>query len=866
MPVYVTLIEFQDDYTGQLSGHGTDPGAPQLMGVVGDFMYVKINFNVAWNLLGVTMTFNSTYNTISLDNCSPLSFNPLNLTSSNNTPALNSFINSTGYNSFINAGFQVGDTIVIQGTLGGINDGTYTILSLTDTVITTTQSIPSTGIFANVNIYGATAINALDFYYNMVGNNDTNTFVSLSDSQTVQRFTGLTTPEYYYGATFTLAPNATSLAWNIATVDGITCVPTVTDLGVTATYQQQYSLVFPFLITPLFLSDQLPQIQTSLGQTQSINGDSFTVPSYFTNECLKFIYQIDAKFNVIEPIADHSSKLTTTFANGNTAWFDTFFATGVKFNNTFITKPQYILTSTTYTNGSAVVIGAIDINNVTNVAIDLAHIGGSMTSGAYVLNFCWLPVNPGSYQNFSHEDEITYRAAFIHDRCRTYIGNVPSNGDMFGTSLQVLQNVFTTPLLGGIQVNFQVNFGSLAKSTFTNSNRNYMIWITPQSPYVNILEDTDRTAVIADVNVATINTDDSTQLSIIGGQLNFYQYPDTYIAYSSFAGFPGQYGLMKCDFLVPLGSIVQSMQTNIIVQTFNPSTPTITVSSFVLDSFSSNTSSFFDGNITQVSINQSRNFNLPTGTLYNTASINRYPTLDVSGHYALEILYGFQIGYQYWQNVSPFDPMFLTYHTQYWPVYTQGYANGKTTKSVWTSTQHSRIVMQQIWNILNPATGITTQFIQYANIYANDQIKGTNTVIDTQDGFGNSLNGLFANDAPTTIQAIVSGSTQPAGSTLEASITVTYNNGSGIVYDTLSTLDSGPETSTSLWTGVLTAIQYDANDVIITGVIDLSQATFPVSNVSVTATVWYVPGGSTFIITDGGINISDDSGNLFITG
>ena len=842
MPIFVQNIAFQDDYTGAISGHGPDTsGVPQLMGCVGDFMYCKIDFYVAWSVLDTIFTFNSTAQTITIDNCG-------------------------GTDSFIDAGFQVGDTIVVQGTAGNVDDGTYTIATLDDTVITVLEAISTTGVYANVNIYGATSINALDFYYNMVGNNDNQTFISLTDNKAVQRFTGLTNP-LYYEHVYTLAPNATSQAWFNNTVDGVSCVPTITDTGLSVDYKQQFSLVFPFLITPFFLSNQLNTLQASYQEASTLPGQ-FVIPSYFLDQCLGFIYQIDAKFNIINTTADHSTAGNVTFNPGNTTWFDMFFPTGIKLGSSFINTVQYTFDNIVYTNASSVILDSIDINNPTNVSVNILHTGGgAMTSDTFVVNFMWLPTNQGAYQNYSNPDQTNFRQAFLHDRCRTHVGAGSANGDQFGTPIQAITNVVGTTITGGMNVTFKIDLGSLSKSTLTNANRDYLIWITPQSSVVTNLGDADRTAVMCDVNTGFINTDDSTLLSVIGSDLNFYQYPDTYVAYDSFTGFPGQYGLMKCDFLVKNGCVVENMSTNIIVEIVNRSDGSV-AQSFPLTSFSNATNGYFDGNITQININQTQNFDLPAGSVYNTYSINRYPTLDTSTEYALEILYGFQIGYNWQQNLTQSAPMFLTYHTQYWPMYTQGYVNGNSSKSLWTSTQYSRIRMQQVWNVLDPATGNTTEFIQYGNIYAIDTIKGTNTTIDTQDGFGNSLQGQFANDSPTTIQAIVSGSSQPSGSTLEASITVSYNNGSGIVYDTLTSLDSGPETPTSLWTGILIVSQLDPTTVFISGVIDLSQSSFPVTNITVTATVWYVPGSTsdTYIVTDGGTNISDDSGNLFIVG
>ena len=850
MSVNITSIKFTDDYTGLPSGHGSDTGINNLMGCVGDFMYVTILFNVAWSITDSIFTFDNSNNTITLDVCSNV-----------NIP------------DFADSGFQVGDTIVINGTSGGVNDGTYTITDIDLTTITVLEAISVTGVYANVNIYGATNINGLDFYYNQIGSNTQENFNSLTDTKYVQRFSGITSP-LYYGTTYNLVPNATSQAWFVETVDGVSCVPVITSYGINAIYQQEFKIVFPFLITPLFLSNQLALLQQSYLQSENNNGEQFVTPDYFLNQTLSFIYQIDAKFNITNTTADHSTTGNVTFGNGNTAWFNTFFPTGVKLGTNYFTDVQYTFENITYTNISTNLLTAIDINNITNVVVDILHTGsGAMTADNYVVNFMWLPTNQGAYQNYSNADQTNFRTAFLHDRCKTHIGASSSNGDMFGTPTQAIQNVTGTTISGGARISFQINLGTLSKSTFTESNKDYLIWITPQSSTVTALEDSDRTAVICDVNKATLNTDDATLLTIInGGNINFYNYPDTYVnPFSSYTGFIGTYGLAKIDFLVKYGCNILSMETDIIVEVYDYTTG-IVQSTFTLASWTNDTSGFYDGNISQISINQTNNLSLSTEDTYTIQSINRYNTLDTSTQYALEILYPFQIGYQWWQNVNTFAPMFFKYHTQYWPVYSQGYAGNNPSLTLWKGNLKSRIKLRQTWNILDTTTDITTTFIQYGDINAFDsgkQLPSNDYTVTTTDIYGNDLDGIFASDVPTQVQVVYTGSnlTGPVGSTLIGSITVNYTNGTSTVFDTLTTLDSAPETSNSLW-NVPLLISVTTNQVILIGTINLQNSSSPVSNITVNSSLTYSEGvsGSSNLVTDSGDPIVTDGGNNIVVG
>lgn len=868
MPVYIDSIKFQDDYTGLISGNGSDIGIDQLMGCVGDFMYVKINFNISWYILDANMTFSSSSKSITLNNCNSLSVN----LSSLSQQTKNVFNNILNNNSFVSAGFKIGDTIVITGTTMGIDDGTYTIATISDNVITVNESIASDGAFSGVNCYGATNINALDFYYNMVGNTQSPTtsttlFNSLTDPKAVQKFSGVTSP-LYYGTTYTLNPNATSHAWWVKEVDGVNCVPTVTSYGITADYKQEFSIIFPFLITPLFLAEQLTILRNANDQTDTtiLNTNGFSVPNYFQNQCLKFICQIDARYNIYTSTPDQTSA-GVTFNSGNTTWFDTFYPTGIYLAGNYLTNVQYTLGSITYTDVSANVLTELDVKNITNVSVILNHTtGAAITSGHYVVNFMWLPTNPGEYQNYTNANQATFREVFLHDRCFTSVGAGAANGDQFGTGLQAITNVTTSAHTGGVKVNFKIDLGAFSKSTLENvdvSNRNYLIWITPQSPLSTALDNTDRTAVIADVNLATYNTDDS---SLMTASTVFYTYPQTYTnSTTDFSAYIGQYGLATTQFAVKIGSIVESMINEVIVEVYD-SVSGIVQDTFPLESWSNTTNDTFDGNISQINIVTSRGFSLDINNPYNIRSIVRAPQLDTTTFYALTTQYPFQIGYQYWLTLPAFDPMFVRYHTQYWPVYTQGFAGNNPTKSFWTGTLKSRIRYRQTWNILDPSTGITTQFLQYSDINAYDQGRngGAQVDIETSDVYGNSLNGVLASDIPTTIQVTYTGNfTPPVGATIQGSITVSYNNGNTLIFDTLSTLDIIQETPNSLW-NVPLLITTDPTSVTLIGTINLQNSPIPATNVIIYSNVWYTLDNNLVtdlqdpFITDAGDNIVVD--------
>jgi len=73
------------------------------------------------------------------------------------------------------------------------NDGTYTIASLTDTVITTVEALNSESALST-SIYGTTLVTDIDLYYDLIENSQQkNDFISATDKGTLQKYsaTGL---------------------------------------------------------------------------------------------------------------------------------------------------------------------------------------------------------------------------------------------------------------------------------------------------------------------------------------------------------------------------------------------------------------------------------------------------------------------------------------------------------------------------------------------------------------------------------------------------------------------------------------------------------------------------------------------------
>lgn len=794
--IKINSLFFTDEFSGVPAG-GSDTGVPYLMGNVGDLIWATIDLYVQWSTLNSNIDFNSANKTIIRKDCGAVS------------------------GSFITDGFQIGDTITI--TDSSTNDGTYTVTAITNTIITVLQNLNDASD-NGVNIYGVTLVTYFDFYYNLIGNTDAINYTSLTDSKTIQKFSGTSNP-YYYGSTFALKPNATSLAWWDKKVNGVDAVPVFTDYGYTADHKQHFKVVFPFLITPLFKAEQLALLQNSFAQSKGtlLNTQDFDVPDYFKETCLKFIYQIDAKFKITNTKIDHSSSSSTAFVDGNTAWYNTFYPTGVYLNGTLITKQQYDLVSIAYTDNSAKVLSSIDIANITNVSVKLKRSGtDSVTNEKFVVNFMWLPTDTTKYKGYSQNNQADFRQAFLHDRCKSSVGAGATNGDQFGTTIQALTTVVGSAIdADNFQITFKVDFGSLSKSTLTADapqSRNYLIWITPRSTASTTLDSSDQSAVICDVNQAFLNTDDSTLLTVTTDDTtdtHYFKFPNTNVnPLTDFKGYVGEVGLMRNNFKVKSGCIIENIKVLTEVKVL--SKPSLTeIGSMILETYAKQTGQFYNGTFTDFSVSDFNGYALPVGDIRNTRQVNRTPNMDTPGYYSYELIYGFQLGYQYWQTITQFPDQLTAFHSQYWAVYSQqGRGAGDVSKGVWIVLPQNiklQITHTIKWDITDTSTGVTTEFEQVSNIYAYDNISNAsgNTIrIDTQSELGESLEGIIASDSPTVIVATLAGSfTIPEGSTeIIGELAVYYQDGNQNIYDAINTIDTDVETTNSVWTELPTLI------------------------------------------------------------
>ena len=851
--ITITSVLFEDEYTGiDLSTvYPHDSGSTAFMGSVGDKMLAKISGYIAAGSKAIPVQFSAVNNTII----------------------------RTDAGSFLSDGIQIGDTIAVTGSAN--NNTTYTVSTLTAQVITTVGAIAHTSTDKSVNIYVSTPVESIDIYYNVSNQQG---LVSLTDTVTQKLSSDNNYPFTSFIGTCRLYPTTKSTAWYDDAQSTINIV------AINGTYQRLFTANVIFYIKPFYLAGQQDQL------TDVLNNTTINSPDYFKDlNCLSFNYQVDAKYKRVSGVVNHTSGQQTIA--GNTGWFNEYLNENEVYDSPYYDTPgadwKFIsLVYKDHVNGN--VIPTPDYTRTTDVTITLKNTGVDTSAGAnafagcpFVLNFMWLPVSPSAYQNNRtvvtepgapfplinpSEQLFNHRVAFLHDRAFQVEAVGAVNGDRFGSDYQALTNVVAAKTgIDECVFTFTLNLGAAIKNTFASNNKDFAIWITPQSSAtaasniraVKTLETTDRNAVLCDVNTMIVNTDDASQLSLGNSSaVLFYQYPAGGTPYTNFAGVVGQYGYAVCDFSIPSTSVLLLVKVAVNVNVYNGANLS---SVFPLEVWQNDVSAMNNN----IEIYQTRNFDLPSGSLYNERSITSLPTPN-----NFEIIYGFQLGYQFWQNVAQFDPAFNAMHTQYWAEYTQnavqlsnGLSSGRITPAGFTAQLTMDFTFQ-----VEDVNGVITQFTQTCYLYAYD---GLNTVSQgsgsgvTQDTYGNDLHGGFAGDTQTTGIVVFDVTLNPVEVAMLPDIIGTlqlaYTDCNGNYLDTITTQDSAPAAG-SLWTAVPTIVVTGTNPYTITieGVLDLTNPPCAISSIFLMGSYNYFNDGNLVtddqqnIINDAGVNISID--------
>lgn len=207
---------------------------------------------------------------------------------------------------FIQNGWKVGMSIEIDGT--GSNDGTYTITAVTNDTITVAESLTDESV-ASGNIYDITAVDTIEFFYNLVRNNIGEDYISLTDTNAIQRYraTGLDASDTVTTVNFKIHSGSNGWVTNAITniVTNETNEVTIIGMGISGR-KQSFRITQKFIVAPVWLREQLNNYLNAVAPDYLLSGNS-----------LKHVFKCVAKKGLLE-LGDGG----ITDENGLVAWLN----------------------------------------------------------------------------------------------------------------------------------------------------------------------------------------------------------------------------------------------------------------------------------------------------------------------------------------------------------------------------------------------------------------------------------------------------------------------------------------------------------------------------------------------------------------
>lgn len=762
MSIYITSLGFYDEFTGDLAGN-----PEYLMGNVGDRITAKIAISVNWQSLGISVVTNSTNKTIIRSDAG----------------------------SFISDGFTKNDTFKLFNVEASSVIGYFTIESLTDKQIIVTTAIP-TGTYNSVDLNGTTTLTSFDYKFNLIENNSSINFKNIVDSENEAAFNATG-----WGATGTAAVNMTvrgrSNASFLANATGTVNVPTIQPISITYSnriYKQNYTILHTFVI-PEYLAGQ---------QTFLADGQPFAPPYFLSTNSLKYICDINGRYENTSPEA--TQKLAPfTFPKGNVGYFNEFLNGGT---------PEYSLTSIVFTDVlTGLVVTEVDFNRTTDVVITLASSSGNFLAAGtpYILTHKYLPNDTTDYVNTT----TNYNQNFKQDRRKKLSGAATTNGEQYGTGLQVITNVTTTYWsANSMSFNYRID-NSAAIKTFlaakNSDNRNFLIFVTPQHDAVTTLKGTDRNAVMCYQGSYIYNQTDAT-LFVVNGQTNFYDFPNDFNnATSGFSGYEGDTVLTRTQFKVAkTDADLQFIALQIRAEKTGEDPvileqKIIEVASELVDCTG----------VKAIDFSETREYKTGT-TQTSEIYVKRLPSMDTSSYTYYEVQYPFKLRYETWRSLDTDVACF--------PSPKNNWSRYSTQTTGWSTT----------FNVIAGVEKISTSFVTYykhsssLNIYPRTQNTYTTEVVLTNSS-GVNTNSQILLDENTTVTVTMTGDfatfpSFPTGSTTYYGfISLDNNSVGGVDYQDITSTEY-TKSDTSVWVNnTVTMTIVDTSRIILTNSIDYTK-------------------------------------------
>jgi hypothetical protein len=358
--------------------------------------------------------------------------------------------------------FNVGDTIQIFNyvTTGSIYTTTI-VEKLSNTEIRIANNVVgwTPGQTATQDAISlVNPVTALYYKWNFIENDEaTNYYSKVDESVQVAQITGLNPAGSGVNLPMTFNGN---LEYQIGyiTVDEVS-------LTTTPVYSSNFKIKHYTRITPLMLAQQWDDAVSNLP------------PEYFlTTACLKYIFNIEARYNLSDPNRIQFIENDTIL--GNTGWFNEKFNTGVT---------NYYLDNLEFKDNTNTVIPSVQLSPTNNTSFsfkiqnttDSPFVSGSTK---LILNFCKAPNDETEYTNNGRDLEHNF--VWEIAELTASLTPVAINGFNYSDlSLRSLANLKATIVSSSeILIEGKFEFDQLGIDVFEESNEpRYMFWVSIQN-------------------------------------------------------------------------------------------------------------------------------------------------------------------------------------------------------------------------------------------------------------------------------------------------------------------------------------------------------------------------------------------------
>jgi hypothetical protein len=563
------------------------------------------NFYIAWNLTQARFQFDSGTRTITL-------------------------LNAQDPRTFLTQEFNIGDIITVVGTAS--NDGDYTISDISEdgkTITVVEAIITETAELAD--IHGVTPVTAIAYNHNIVPNDSPETFVSMVDTGSLQRFyaSGLDASSL---SPVNMRVDTKSFAWVANEITdattGETSEVTIRGSGITD-YRQYFTVNHFFYVTPFYTAADFRNFSNN------------TPPLYYDqSSSVKYICRVDGFFSQGAAVADHTGAEISTKGTGG--WYDRANKGG---------RPNYSLSDVTYQEvGTPTLIDALDVSKEIKVTMTLNSREGLFVAGVTELTLSFF-VNPDA--DFT-DTETTMLQNLHHDEVFRVVDSISADGINFGTDYQVIKAaLFTFVDANTITVEFTFAPGSALVDYWQGKDdgqRYYTICVETQNSALTSTRTSDAVTCRAPFLSATWDKTDTTLLEFPGTGIEAFEFPSVGSAPAgSIEGFEGDPWFTQTAFQVKKTPNAASATPTVTAITFQVLASKTDQEDFVFEQTVLDTSRMkkMEG-VQQLDADQERGFITYTGDPANAITISRaeaYDTVDYAGYTAS---YGLILRFEDW--------------------------------------------------------------------------------------------------------------------------------------------------------------------------------------------------------------------------